>query len=111
MEEKSQNSQPPWPLWYQRTVQPFVQESALWPVLFAFWGHIVVALGALLLHVFRDGAPLLSLVAIWLVFMSYKAIKFERHYLGRMAGLSLTVFSSWLASVLLAIFVDRYGLY
>jgi hypothetical protein len=111
MSEDTQNNKPSWPLWYQRSVQPFVQESALWPVLFALWGHIVVALGAMLLHLIRDGTILLSITAFWFLVLSYKAVQFERQHLGRMAGLSFTVFSSWLASVLLALFVNHFGLY
>jgi hypothetical protein len=111
MSDKLTNTKPDWPLWYQRSILPFIEESALWPVLIAIWGHLVVALAAYILHQYRTVSPLLGLLGIWLCFLSYKAIQFERTHRGRMAGLSFTVISSWLCSVLLAKFVDYSGLY
>jgi len=80
-------------------------------VLIAIWGHLVVAFAAYLLHQYRTGSPLLGLIGIWMCFMSYKAVQFERIHRGRMAGLSVTVISTWIGSLLLAKFVDFYGLY
>ena len=107
----NENNKPKWPKWYKRSVQPFIEETALWPVLVALWGHFVVAIAAFLLNLYRSQSPFLGIIGIWLAFISYKGVQFERMHLGKMAGLSFTIVTTWIGSFLLAYVVDYTGVY
>lgn len=66
-----------WPAWVEQWVMPYLQESALWPVLLALLGHIVVIIAPILTSVARGWrpavVPLFALVlgSGWLVMTDY----------------------------------------
>jgi len=98
-----------WPPWVEEWVLPFIEDSGLWPVLFALLGHVVVLVAPVLLVAWRSRsgaglAPLVLLVglSVWLV----------RLDLARRRGigpLSAMVGLVWVAGVGLAAVCEHTG--
>ena len=100
---------PGWPPWYRRFVLPYLNRSALWPVLIAILGHIWVVLGLLLLRLARRGDALSWVVLLGLLLASVWAISFEVQCTRRPGGLTAVVISTWLLSAGLAWVSHHYG--
>jgi hypothetical protein len=104
----SANEPPGWPPWVKRVLL-YANEPALWPVLFAIIGHVVVVLAPLLLAVFRD--RFMPAGAILFVFVSttLALINSERRATGSLGALTGTLVVTWSLAVLIAGITGYYG--
>lgn len=100
---------PGWPEWMENWVIPYVREPALWPVLLALLGHVVVALVPMMLATVRDQAGWAILGLLALSALSAWLVGFEVRRFHRPRGVTLAVVSTWLVSVGLAWLADRTG--
>lgn len=90
-----------WPPWVQRYVMPFLEETGLWPVLFAMIGHVVVIIAPLVLALSRGG--LVAAVPLtFLLLISFALCKTEVEARGRPGPVAAVVVLVWLGSVLVA---------
>lgn len=91
-----------WPLWMRDWVLPYIQETTLWPVLFAIAGHFVVIYALMLLSVARDGLDgSWGWLAFSLASSSAPAI-WEVRLFSRPGGICLVVVLTWLSAIGLA---------
>ena len=98
-----------WPPWVEQWVMPFLEESGLWPVLFAILGHVVIVVAPLLVALGRGGLPvalpltLLILISGWLC---------KTEFQGRGIGpVTIAVGLTWLASIGLAVAAAQSGVF
>ena len=83
---------------YRTWVEPYLRDPALWAVLFAIAGHVVMALVPVLLAAWRTSEPFWFVVLAILVGLSGKAVHFEVVYQGRPGPLSVVTALIWLGS-------------
>lgn len=100
---------PRWPPWVEDWVLPYVTEPALWPVLLALLGHVVVVIAPLVLAVARTGslyavAGLVVLAAVSAVF-----VRWELRVRGRPSAVTGAVVGTWIVSLVSAWGADRLG--
>lgn len=88
-----------WPLWVRTWVMPYLQESALWPVLIALLGHVVIVIAPLLLGLAR-GNPAMALPLTVLVMLSFWLCKTEIQASRRPGVVSAVVALTWIASAI-----------
>lgn len=109
VEEPSPTPAGIWPAWIELWVMPFIEESGLWPVLFAILGHVVVVIAPLLIILSRGGigaaAPLtgLILLSFWLC---------KTEFVGRGVGpVAISVALTWLVSFGVAFAAAQLGVF
>jgi hypothetical protein len=78
---------------------PYVRESALWPVLVALLGHVVIVIAPILLGLARGNAAM-ALPLTMLVMGSFWLCKTDVQAGGRPGAVSLVVLLTWLMSAL-----------
>ena len=101
---------PAWPDWLEQWVIPYVRDPVLWPVVIAVMGHVVVAVTALELAVWRVGSVGSGLIVLALAVGSIAATGFETRRFGRPGPVSLTLALSWAASIGFAWLAERTGI-
>lgn len=99
----------PWPLWVRRYVMPFLEESGLWPVLFALLGHIVVIIAPLLLALSRGGVAA-AVPLTFLIMTSFWLGKTELQDRGRPGPVAVVIALIWVGSVIGAVICARTGI-
>lgn len=100
---------PGWPAWMEDWVIPYVREPALWPVLLALLGHVVVAIAPMLLAAWRTREPWAFVGLAAMVALSAWLVGFELRRFHRPRGVTAVVVGTWLCSVGLAWLADRTG--
>lgn len=91
-----------WPEWVETWVMPYLEESALWPVLIALLGHVVLLFAVMILAFARSLNPLAGFGVGLLVLGSVDLVRNERAAMGRLGRVTWTVVLTWLASLLTA---------
>jgi hypothetical protein len=99
-----------WPDWLEQWVLPYLREPALWPVLVAIMGHVVVAVVALELALWRERSVGSGALLALLLAGSGAATTFEIRRSGRPGAVTATLALSWAASVGGAWLAERTGL-
>ena len=102
---------PGWPLWIELWVLPYVREPALWPVLVALLGHVVVGIAPLVLYVVREGGLRSELFLATLVLGSLGLVGFELWRFRRPGGVTAALVGTWITSLGLAWIFDRTGVF
>ena len=100
---------PGWPDWVETWVLPYVRDEALWPVLVALLGHVVVIFAPLVLYVVRTRSPTALGALSLLVLASVGLVGFETVRFRRPGGVTLVVLATWAVSLGLAWLADRTG--
>ena len=100
---------PSWPPWVQEWVLPYLSEPALWPVLVALLGHVVVVIVPLMLAVARHGSVAAALALVGLLGGSVAVVRWEWRVHGRPSGVTVAVLSTWLMSLVSAWGADHLG--
>jgi len=100
---------PAWPLWVEEWVLPYLREPALWPVLLALLGHVVVVIAPLCLAVARTGSGWALLGLLMLAAGSAWLCRWELSVRGRPGSVAATVGLTWLVSLVSAWGADRLG--
>ncbi len=93
-----------------RWVLPYVEDSALWPVLIVVIAHVVVFIAPLLLYSVRDGHLLSVGVLAWLIFMSAQVVRDEVKRIGRFGTLGWLLVVTWLLSGIAAFYGARWDI-
>lgn len=88
---------------------PYVREPALWPVLIALLGHVVVGLSPLMLSVWRTGSVYAGLALLGLLLGSCGLVAFEIYRFRWPGPVALTCLLTWLAGGGVAWLADRTG--
>ncbi len=98
-----------WPEFVRTWVLPYIKEPTLWPVLIAVLGHVVLLIALDLLAVYRSGdAGAVIMLALMLAGTVY-LVQRELRIVGGIAGVSITLVGSWLASVAAAVGAEWSG--
>ena len=99
-----------WPDWFKKWVLPYLEESLLWPILFAVWAHAVLAL-AVVVSVAISGNLFLGLaLATILLSASGRVVWFEWEVKGRPGWIFIFVVVTWLAGALVGYWGMEYNL-
>jgi len=100
----------PWPEWVNTWVMPYILEEALWPVLVAFLGHVIVAIAPMLLYVVRDRSVAAgALLFVMLALTAYPPLV-EVRALRRPGAVTVVFVLIWCGSALIAWIAGSYGL-
>lgn len=86
------------PAWYTTWVEPYLNDSALWPIVFAVAGHVMVLIVPVALIVFRTGNIGAGIVLAIMVVASLRLAAFEWQHRGGPRGMTLVLVLTWLAS-------------
>ena len=86
------------PWWYVTWVEPYVADPALWPVVFALAGHVVVLIVPVLLAVIRTLHPVAFVLLAMEIGLCVEVVRFEVHHRGRPKGVSIVLGLTWLVS-------------
>lgn len=96
--------------WVEGWVLPYLGEPALWPVLIALLGHVVVVLTPLMLAVWRVQSPAAALalagalaLTFWLSRVGWRIEQYP--WL-----LAATALATWLSSFAFAVLCERTGI-
>lgn len=102
---------PPAPDRVERYFMPYVRDSALWPVLFAFLGIIATFLSAPMVYVVRD-RNLIAAAGLLVLLMGPSAaiVRYERTRHGRAGALTRVLVGTWVAAAVLASVSGYYDL-
>jgi hypothetical protein len=98
-----------WPAWVETWVLPYVEEMALWPVLVALLGHVVVIVVPLMLHIYRNGPGFNVFVLGLFVAASVWLVRMELRARGGPGGLTWVMLGTWLVSFPFAWFAESTG--
>lgn len=101
----------PWPEWIDTWILPYLQESALWPVLVAVLGHVVVGLVPLLLAVVRSGSVPAGLALGGLGLGSLGLCAVEARHLRRPGIVCGVTAATWACAIGLAWLCERTGVW
>ena len=96
--------------WLERLLTAYVDEPALWPVLFAIVGHLAVLIALPLLQVIRSGSLLSMAVLVVLAAPSLAAVRWEWRKKGRPGSGSFVVLLTWLTGLGMAWLGDTYNI-
>lgn len=97
-------------LWkLEKIILPFVDNSALWPVGAAVFGHVSVLAGIAMLYVVREGSPGAIVGILALSSLTAALIVREWRRRGRPAGMTVLLALTWIAAVLCAWGGDHIG--
>ena len=96
--------------WYDNMVEPWVDESALWPVLFAVLAHVSVGLGMLFITAYR-GDVTSGVMVVAVAAITALPIRKEVGRRGRPGGVCLSLGLTWLGAVVGAVAAVRFGLF
>jgi len=111
MDATTRADPPDWPPWVRTWILPYIQETTLWPVLFALLGHVVVLIAPMMLFVHRHHSINSIVVLSVLALGSVALIRFEIKYRRLPGGVTLTIALTWLSSAALAWISDYYGVF
>ena len=98
-----------WPEWVETWVFPYVEEMALWPVLVALLGHVVVIIVPLMLHIYRHGAGYNAAVLGLFLVGSMWLVRVELQARGGPGGVTWVMLGTWLSTLPLAWFAESTG--
>ena len=91
-----------WPVWVERFVMPYMQETALWPVLLALLGHTVVIIAPILTNVARGWLP--AFVPLFVVVnLSGWLIYADVRRKWRPGAVTATVAITWVLATIVAV--------
>lgn len=88
-----------WPGWVQTWILPYVDDMALWPVLVAVLGHVLVVLVPLELVLARTAHPIAAFVLAALLAGTGEVVRMEVRATGRPRALTGIGVGMWLLSV------------
>jgi len=92
-------------------VWPYVEEGALWPVLFALEAHLTVLIALVILMASRATNPLGWGGAILLVLLSFDLARREFGEKGRPGRLFVLIVINWVVGAVLAAVTGHYGVF
>jgi hypothetical protein len=100
-----------WPPWVEQWVLPYVDDIALWPVLFALLGHVAVILVPLMVQVIRNQSlPALGVLGV-LLWNTSLIVRMELRATGRPGRLTAAMVLTWVASLPLAWWTESTGVF
>ena len=100
-----------WPPWVQEWVVPYLEEHALWPVLFAVLGHVLVILVPLMTWAQRSQNPVAYLFLGCILAACGGLARMEWLAIGRLGRLTLVLFLTWAASLPVAWYTGSLGIF
>lgn len=90
---------------------PYLEETTLWPVLFALLAHVVVLIALVLLHAWRAVGPFGYAGVILLGLLSFDLVRREVAERRRPGRLTLLVAVNWALGAVTAAFTGHWGLF
>lgn len=99
MDEQEQEAVGDWPEWVRDWVLPYLDDSILWPVLFALVAHVLIVIVPLMLQVWRYQNVGAGMMLLILLTASVHLARMEWQALGRPRGLTLVLTVVWLSSL------------
>lgn len=96
--------------WYDNLVEPYIAESALWPVLFALLAHVSVGLAVVFIAAYR-GDVSAGIAAVLAAVVTALPIRMElvRHH--RPRGVAVALGLTWLGGIVAAVAAVHYDFY
>lgn len=87
----------------ERWLLPYFEDMGLWPVLLVLLLHAAAILGYALSTAIRDRWPPAILGGLILLFLSYRAVRWEQRVRGGLRAFTWTIVATWIASVAIAV--------
>ena len=109
MSEPNEPAPAAWPPWVQDWILPYLDDSILWPVLFALLGHVLLIIVPFLLQVWRYANPGAGIILVILMFGSGHLVHMELQAIGKPRGLTAVLVLMWLAALPCAWFAETTG--
>ena len=100
-----------WPLWARSWILPYFEDSALWPVLIAILGHVLVLIVPLLAFAYRSRNPVSYVFIAALVFVTGQLAWVEFRAVGRPGAITGVVAVLWASSIPLAWYTGKIGIF
>ncbi len=91
-----------------RWVIPYIEDSTLWPVLIVILAHAGAFLAPLLLWIFRDGRWLGLPILLWLLWLTYKGVAYERRVRERYGAFGAVLTLWWIVATVMAYYGDQW---
>lgn len=95
---------------FDRWVMPYLEDSALWPVLIVIIAHIVAFTAPVLLFAFRDRRFVGMAALLLMGFASVQAVRYDLGRRGRPAAITGLLTACWVLSSAAAYFASEWGL-
>ncbi len=96
----------------ERWVMPYLRDSGLWPILFAFLGITATFLSVPLLYSVRDrNLVAMAGVAFLIGGPTAALIRYERRTTGRVGAVSKVLIGTWIAAAVLAGLAGAFDLW
>lgn len=92
-------------------VWPYVDEGALWPVLFALEAHLVLLIALAFLQAYRASTPLAWAAVILLGLLSFDLCRREFGEKRRPGRLFVIVVINWVLGAITAAFTGSWGVF
>lgn len=102
IEEEDYNYDERWPLWMRDWVLPYIQESVLWPVLFAIAAHFSVIYALMMVSVHRGGWDGAWGWLLFSVLSSNAPVAWEFSLFKRPGPIAVVVALTWAGAVFIA---------
>ena len=96
------------PEWLQRWVLPYIEDSALWPVLIVLVAHVMAFISPMIAFTVRDQSIPAGLVVVWLAYMSYRGARYERVVRDRHGSFTWILVVTWAVSFVGAYYGMRW---
>ncbi len=87
------------PEWLQRWVLPYIEDSALWPVLIVLIAHAMAFISPMIAFTVRDHSFAAGLVVIWLAYLSFRGAQYERRVRDRYGSFTWVLVVTWAVSL------------
>lgn len=84
-----------WPPWVVEWILPYVDDSLLWPVLFALLAHVAVVIVPLMTLVIRSQSPAAAAVLFMLAWLTVSLMAVEWRAIGRPGALTAVLGLTW----------------
>jgi len=92
----------------ERWVLPYIEDSALWPVLIVVIAHVVAFIAPLCLYAIRERSLVAMVAVAWLAFLTVQGMRYEKGLRGRFGSFSWLLLVTWAASGVAAYFGNRW---
>lgn len=87
------------PDWLSRWVLPYIEDSALWPVLIVLVAHVMAIISPLVALTVRDHSVPAGLAVIWLAYLSFRGARYERRVSERYGSFTWLLLITWAVSL------------
>lgn len=100
-----------WPVWVETWILPYVDDFALWPVLVALLGHVLVVMVPLEIALVRGPSMAAAAVLAAMLAATGELVRMEWKARGRPGLLTAIGVGMWTVSVPCAYYAGLYGIF